>query len=62
MDKGSMADIFMGIDATRKIEPIFEGFAPIVVVAEGIVFIFKAGIDQTSESHGHGIHLLSRAR
>jgi hypothetical protein len=54
MDKGRVADLLVGVDAARKIESIFQGFAPVVVVAKGIVLIFKAGVEQTSESHGHG--------
>ena len=54
VDKGGMADLLVRVDTARKIESIFQRFAPIVVVAKGIVLIFKAGIEQTSKSHGHG--------
>jgi hypothetical protein len=54
MDKGGVADLLVRVDAARKIEPIFQGFALVVVMAKGIVLNFKAGIEQTSESHGHG--------
>jgi hypothetical protein len=53
MDEGGVADFLVWVDAAGQVEAIFQGFAPVIVVAKRIVVIFKTGIEQASEGHGH---------
>ncbi|MDH7475821.1 MAG: hypothetical protein QHJ74_17790 [Anaerolineae bacterium] len=47
MDESGMADLLVRVDTTGQVETVFEGFAPLIIVAEGVVIVFEAGIEQT---------------
>lgn len=54
VNKGSIADLLVRVDATGQVETVFEGFSPHIVVAEGVIVVFETRVEQTSECHGHG--------